>query len=141
MSLRSARLAGLALPLLLAASGCSGFSHLRADDVAVGEDEVAAAGEPGAPKDLGPHLVRIVEERDRRKTAVVVAALAALAARKDAEAVPAIAKLSSDPDEEVRWHAARALAAIGGADARAALDRMAQNDPSELVREAATSSH
>ncbi len=130
-------LAVLLLAALVTGAGCSSFAKLRSEDPALTEDEVAAAGAPGAPADLVPHLVNVVMHRDRYSTGAVVAAVEALGRRNDPSAVPALAGLAHDPNEELRWHAARALKSIDGAAAASALADMAAHDASELVREEA----
>lgn len=136
MAATRARLAG---PLLLALTllvGCQSFARLEEDDPRVGEQEVHAAGGADDPE-LTPHLHRILEHRDEYPTEVVVAALGAVGERRDPASVPRVVALVGDPDEEVRYHVALALRDLGGAEARAALARLAADDPSELVREAA----
>ena len=67
----------------------------------------------------------------------VAQALVEVAADADATALPQVLALASDEREEIRWHAVLALSAIGGDEANAALIRIAEDDPSELVRDAA----
>ncbi len=64
----------------------------------------------------------------------VASALVDVADTADTSALPRVLALISDDREEIRWHAARALQAIGGDEATAALARLAREDASELVR-------
>jgi HEAT repeat protein len=125
-----------ALGCALALSGCASHDKLEQDDRSVSEEEVAAAGESEAAE-LTPHLHHILAHRGDYTPEVVVAALVSLGERKDPASVAPVAGLAQDEDEEVRWHVARTLRALGGAEAEATLARMAREDPSELVREAA----
>jgi HEAT repeat protein len=119
----------------LLAAGCQSFDSLRADDPAVGEVEVFEAGAANDDGSLTPHLHRILEEPGDYEQASVVAALGAVAEQRDAAAVPLVRALAAEhADEEVRWHAAYALSAIGGDEARDELARLAEEDPSEMVR-------
>ncbi len=70
-------------------------------------------------------------------TDALVSALAEVAAQPDAAETSLLLALVDDEREEVRWHVAHALRAARGDEARAALERMAASDPSELVREEA----
>lgn len=117
-------------------AGCASHERLRQDDPEVTEDEVREAGEDDDPA-LTAHLHRIVTERERYAPEVIVAALGSIAERRDPTSPPVVARLERDPDEEVRFHAVLALRALGGAEARAVLARMAEEDPSPLVREEA----
>ncbi|MCO5170658.1 MAG: HEAT repeat domain-containing protein [Planctomycetes bacterium] len=114
-------------------AGCAGHERLRQDDPRVSEAEVIEARESDDPT-LTPHLHRIVLERERYAPEVVVAALGALAARKDPASAPVVARLEHDPDEEVRFHTALTLRALGGREAAEVLARMAADDESPLVR-------
>jgi HEAT repeat protein len=125
-----------ALAVLVVVPGCAGHERLRQDDPQITEHEVREAGEDDDPA-LTAHLHRIVTERDRYPAEVVVAALGAIAERKDPTSPPVVARLEHDPDEEVRFHTALALRALGGPEAKDVLARMAKDDPSPLVREEA----
>lgn len=116
-------------------AACS-FSALRSDDPSVSEDEVYAAGESG-DVELLPHLRRIVAHHEDYDVSVVVAALDAIGKLADREAVPHIGAILDEVDEETRWHAVRALGAIGGDAALEILESVAETDPSDLVREEA----
>lgn len=130
----SARLILLAVAAALA--GCASHEKLVAGDRDVSEEEVVSAGESDDEALTAP-LHRILERRADHSPEVVVATLVALGKRKDPSSVAAILPLTRDTDEEVRWHAALALRALGGPEAEAELLRMSRDDPSELVREAA----
>lgn len=134
MSARAILLAAAAA--LLPLSGCASHERLVAGDREVSEEEVVSAGESDDERLTAP-LHRILERRADHPPGVVVATLVALGKRKDRRSVPAVLALARDEDEEVRWHVARTLRELGGAEAEAELARMARDDPSELVREAA----
>ncbi len=127
-----------AATLLAAAvlAGCQSFDLLKANDPSVDEVEVYAAADED---ELTPHLHHILEHPDEYERPALIAALAAVGEQGDATALPLVTQLAGDPDEEVRWHAAYALSAIGGEEARAVLGRLAADDPSELVRSFARS--
>ncbi len=124
------------LVVLTLVPGCASHERLKQDDPKVTEDEVREAGEDDDPA-LTAHLHRIVTEREQYTAEVVVAALGSIAERKDPTSPPVVARLEHDPDEEVRFHTVLALRALGGAEAREVLARMATDDPSPLVREEA----
>jgi HEAT repeat protein len=121
---------------LAAVSGCQSYAQLEANDPAVGEEEVFAAGQPGDTEHLA-NLHHVLRHRAEYKPEVIAAALTSVAAIGDASSVAVVAALSDDPDEEIRWHVAAALKQLGGADAQAVLAGMAKGDASELVREEA----
>lgn len=123
----------LLLALLALGAGCAGHERLRQDDPGVTEAEVVEARGSDDPT-LTPHLHRILLEREHYAPEVVVAALGALAERKDPASASVVARLEHDPDEEVRFHAALALRALGGSQATEVLGRMARDDASALVR-------
>jgi HEAT repeat protein len=131
---RIAAAAGLAA--LAALAGCRSFAKLEANDPSVGELEVSAAGDAG-DEDLLANLHHILDHRADYSREVVVAALASVAERGEQASVAHVTPLAEDADEEVRWHVARTLAELGGAQARATLADMARSDPSALVRSAA----
>lgn len=125
-----------ALAVLVLVPGCAGHERLRQDDPTITEDEVREAGEDDDPA-LTAHLHRIILERDQYAAEVVVAALGSIAERKAPTSAPVVARLEHDEDEEVRFHTVLALRALGGPEAKDVLARMAQDDPSPLVREEA----
>ena len=88
---------------------------------------------------LTPHLHRILEHPDEYGKPALIAALAAVGEQADASALTPVIALADHADEEVRWHVAYALSALGGEPARAVLSRLATGDPSELVRSYADS--
>lgn len=138
-SLRSLALRSLALlGCALLVGGCAGHDKLIQHDPSVGEQEVYAAGVSGDADEVVPHLIHVLQHGDDFSGEVVVSALASLAERPDARAADAVAALSDHPDEEVRWHVALALKAIGGDTAGATLAAMAAGDASEMVRAEAT---
>lgn len=122
--------------LAVSLAGCASYDKLEAHDRSVDEEEVHAAGESDDAA-LTPHLHHILTHRADYPAEVVVAALRSVGQRKDPASVPVVAGLAQDPDEEIRYHVANTLAALGGAEAQAARARMAQEDESELVRSAA----
>ncbi len=124
------------IAIIALAAGCQSFDRLREDDRTVGEDEIHRAGAEADEADLRDHLVHILERRAQYRADQVVAAIAALAARGDVRAVPEIAALGTDPDEEVRYHVAVALGRLGGPEADAARRRLAADERSALVRRA-----
>lgn len=123
---------------LLFVTGCAGFSKLTSHDPNVTEAEVAAAGRSADVRFTEP-LHWIVMNRASYETAVLVAAIVALGERRDPTAVEPLYSLREDPREEVRWQMTRSLAAIGGESAMRALEKIAVEDPSDLVREEAAS--
>jgi HEAT repeat protein len=132
-------IAPAALLLLQLAAGCTSFERLRAGDPTVDEQEVFAAGQAGDRGELTDALHDLLDRHEGYSTEVVVAAISALAERGDPASAAHVAPLATHPDEEVRWHVAVALKALGGGEARAVLERMGHDDPSELVREEALS--
>ncbi len=134
---RRARGVALALAFAALATGCTSFARLEANDPAVGEEEVFAAGEPGDTEHLA-NLHHVLSHRADYEPEVVAAALASVGEIGDPSSVPYAAALSRDDDEEIRWHVAAALRQLGGADADAVLVRMADEDDSDLVRSEAT---
>lgn len=122
----------LAVPLALALASCQSFDQLRRDDPAVSEHEVHAAGD-ASDEDLLEHLHHILDTADEYPVEVVVAALVAVGERARPESLPHVLPLCDAEDEEVRWHVAETLAALGGDRARQALDDMAEREPSDLV--------
>lgn len=123
---------------LLLLTGCANFSNLTSHDPDVTEAEVAAAGRSTDERFTEP-LHWIVMNRASYDTAVLVAAIVALGERRDPTAVELLDTLRDDPREEVRWQMTRSLAAIGGDSALRALEKIAAEDPSDLVREEAAS--
>lgn len=129
----------IALALLpLIAAGCYDFDRLREDDPHVKEDEVHAAGKSDDTS-LDENLLRIVRHPDTYEVDVLTAAIDALAEHGTREALEPFLALRTHEDEEVRWHVARALKGYEDDAARAALDDMAANDASPMVREMCTS--
>ncbi|RKY18916.1 MAG: hypothetical protein DRQ55_12030 [Planctomycetota bacterium] len=127
----------LGCALLLGA--CASYDKLVEHDPSVGEQEVYAAGVDGDADEMVPHLIYVLRHRDEFDHAALVAALASLAEHPDGRTADAVASLARDDDEEVRWHVALALKAIGGELARTTLAAMAEHDSSELVRTEAAS--
>lgn len=91
---------------------------------------LGALGDPRAGKAVAERVAS--GSRDLRRTAVF--ALDRLAPRG---AIGRLQDALADPDREVRITAARLLARIGGAGTLAHLDRLADNEPDPLVRQAA----
>ena len=118
-------------------ASCASYENLIKHDPAVDEQEVYAGGVDGDADEIVPHLIYVLEHRHDFTKEAVVAALASLSERPDSRTVEAVAGLAHDPDEEVRWHVALALKAIGGELAMATLSKMATSDESELVRQEA----
>jgi HEAT repeat protein len=118
-------------------SACASYDKLIQHDPTVDEQEVYAGGVDGDADEIVPHLIYVLQHRDEFGDEVVVAALASLAERPDSRAVEAVAGLARDPNEEVRWHVALALKAIGGDLAKVTLAEMAAGDESEMVRDEA----
>ncbi len=81
-------------------------------------------------------VARAASDRASVTTSELVDAIAAVASspvERRVPAVPALVALAGDTDEEVRFAVAGALASVGGADAAAAIEKLARDD-SELVR-------
>lgn len=80
-----------------------------------------AAANTGAPEVVAPLVARLADGDQLQRDALTVA-LATLGA----SAVPALIDALSDPDAEVRAHAADALGHLGGPDADPAADALAR---------------
>jgi len=130
-------LVSLAMAAVVALSGCASFERLEADDPNVGEEEVFEAGQAGDAAMRLDHFHHVLDHRAEYDPEVVAAALTSVGEVADPSSVPHVVPLADDPDEEIRWHAATALGAIGGPEAAVVRARMAAHDPSELVREEA----
>lgn len=119
-------------------AGCSSTRALRERDPDLTESDVLAAARTGDPT-LVPDLAYVVRHPDRFSPPAVVAAIDALGELGGDEALAALGTLLGDGagDEEARWHAVGAAAAIGGPAARSLLEKVSDGDPSDLVREEA----
>ena len=86
-----------------------------------------------------PALTALVEARGDHDPYVLSAALKSLGQIGDRQAVPVLAGLLAAPHAPfmARMEAAYALAAIGGEEAWAALERAAEHDANDRVRQAA----
>ena len=135
--IRTLPLALAALAAVSLAFGCTSFDRLRSGDPAVDELEVFAAGQADDGGELTGDLHRLLERHSEYSSAVIVAAIGALSDRGDPASVAYIARLAEHPDEEVRFHVAAGLKALGGPEATATLARMGRDDQSDLVREEA----
>ena len=127
-----------AAPLVLAAVfatavACDGAGTSPSSTDPSSTEEVDEWGEDETPPTRDEILAAPAEHSED----AVAQALVEVSQDADTSALPQVLALASDEREEIRWHAVLALSAIGGNEAQAALARIAADDPSELVRDAA----
>ena len=93
---------------------------------------IAALGELGEPRSFD-----LLQEALNSETSLIqTAAISSLGELGDARAVPLLIPFATNPDWQMRYRLVQALSKLGGAEARATLEKLAQDDKEEVAREA-----
>lgn len=115
----------LLLGLALLSGGCADGD---------GDDDGGATSSGPRMARSTSRLVAALEQDPDGLSGALVEALAGVAEKPAADALPHLLPLTTHLDEEVRFNVVLALQAMDGEQARAALAGMAADDESELVR-------
>ena len=140
--MRSRGLSPILLLLLSTACSGGGLGALRRGDRHVAVPVIQRAAESDDPR-LVPPLIGFLERRVSGEEGPdlyfqVLAAIRAVGDREDRPAVPVLLRLLDDPDPYLRLQVVESLALIGGAEAEAAVRRVADEDSDRRVRMRAT---
>lgn len=93
---------------------------------------IAALGELGDPRSFD-----LLQEALNSETSLIqTAAISSFGELGDARAVPLLIPFATNPDWQMRYRLVQALSKLGGAEARATLEALAQDEKEEIAREA-----